>query len=208
MEAERAGASTFCADSCAVCNGRKCALGRLKSLRDFEADKLEQSTLWQMTEAAGFKLFFLPKFHCELSAIERCWAVLKYWVRRFHDYTLESLRACIKLAVKQYCGTDVIRRAYNTTFRFYYMYSVQKATTAEALGQEKARGPAAKALRRARERVDGGGTHYLQCLVRYQDHMRKHYLSHRRPAKSLEGIAEDAVPDSLLQEYRKHGANW
>ena len=71
-----------------------------------------------MTKAAGFTLWFLPKFHSELSAIERCWAVLKYYVRRYHDYTLESLRACILLAVKDFCGQDVIRRAFNTTFRF------------------------------------------------------------------------------------------
>jgi len=96
---------------------RQCCLGRVRSLDDFQEDRLEESTLSRMTKAAGFTFWFLPKFHSELSAIERWWAVLKYYVRRCHDYA-ESLRACILLAVKDFCGEDVIRRAFNTTFRF------------------------------------------------------------------------------------------
>ena len=51
----------------------------------------------------GCRIYALvsPEFHSELSAIERCWAVLKYYVRRYHDYA-ESLRACILLAVKDF----------------------------------------------------------------------------------------------------------
>ena len=81
--------------------GRQCCLGRLRSLDDFQEDRLEESTLSRMTKAAGFTFWFLPKFHSELSTIERCWAVLKYYVRRYHDYA-ESLRACILLAVKDF----------------------------------------------------------------------------------------------------------
>ena len=60
-EAERAGPSTFDSSCCAICNGRDCCIGRLKSLHDFKPDKLKQSKLWQMTEAAGFEVWFLPK---------------------------------------------------------------------------------------------------------------------------------------------------
>ncbi len=40
---------------------------------------------------------------------------------------------------------------------------------------------------------DEGAKQYLLCLSRYQDLMREHYLSHRRPARSLELLAEDAL---------------
>jgi hypothetical protein len=157
-----------------------------------------------MTKAAGFTLWFLPKFHSELSAIERCWAVLKYYVRRYHDYA-ESLRACILLAVKDFCGQDVIRRAFNTTFRFWYLYHVTKATTAEAKAAEAARAPAAKALRRDIAMsidVQGANFKLMLRLGRYQDVMRKQFCSHRRPARGLEALSEEGIPDSLLWQYR------
>lgn len=175
------------------------------SLDDYRQDRLEQSTLFRMTEAAGFKLWFLPKFHSELSAIERCWAVVKFYVRRYHEYTLESLRACVLLAVKDFCGADVIRRAYNTTFRFLYLYHVTKATTAEAKAAEAARAPAAKVLRRAMAMPTGAQAarcKLMLCMARYQDVMIKEYCSHRRPARGLEELSEEGIPDSLLWQYR------
>ena len=51
---------------------------------------------------------------------------------------------------------------------------------------------------------DEGAKQYLLCLSRYQDLMRKPYLSHRHPARSLELLAEDAIPDSLLRSHRQH----
>ena len=134
--------------------------------------------------------------------------MLKYWVRRFHDFTIEGLRACVEIAINDHCGPDVIRQAFNTMFRFLYMYSVQEATTAEALQQEKQRKGAAQHLRgvmSTAQQGDEGATKYLLCLARYQALMKKHYLSHRRPARSLEQLAEDAIPDSLLRSYRQNG---
>jgi hypothetical protein len=111
----------------------------------------------------------------------------------------------VEFAINDCCGPYVIRQAYNTMFRFLYMYSVQEATTAEALQQEKRCKGAAQHLRGAMvtaELEDEGAKQYL--LSRYQDLMRKHYLSHRRPARSLELLAEDAIPDSLLRSHRQH----
>ncbi len=122
--------------------------------------------------------------------------MLKYWVRRFHDFTIEGLRACVEVAINDYCGPDAIRQAYNTMFRFLYMYSVQEATT--ALQQEKQRKGAAQRLRGAMataQQGDEGAKQHLLCLSRYQALMHKHYLSHRRPARSLEQLAENAIPD-------------
>ena len=66
-------------------------------------------------------------------------------------------------------------------------------STAEALQQEKRRTGAAQhflgAMVTAQQR-DEGAKQYLLCLSRYQDRMRKPYLSHRHPARSLELLAE------------------
>ena len=34
----------------------------------------------------------LPKFHCEINPIERCWAQAKRYVRAYTNYTLSGLR--------------------------------------------------------------------------------------------------------------------
>lgn len=80
-----------------------------------------------------------------------------------------------------------------------------KATTAEAKAAEAARAPAAKALRRAMAMpigVQGANCKLMLCLGRYQDVMRKQFCSHRRPARGLEALSEEGIPDSLLWQYR------
>ena len=44
---------------------------------------------------------FLPKFHCELNWIERCWAAAKHYARSHCLYTLPGLRATIPIALSQ-----------------------------------------------------------------------------------------------------------
>mmetsp|Transcript_36378 Transcript_36378/g.60283 ORF Transcript_36378/g.60283 Transcript_36378/m.60283 type:complete len:302 (+) Transcript_36378:169-1074(+) len=44
---------------------------------------------------------FLPKFHCELNAIERYWGATKKWLRRHCSYSLPGLRATLPIALSQ-----------------------------------------------------------------------------------------------------------
>ena len=80
-----------------------------------------------------------------------------------------------------------------------------KTTTAEAKAAEAARAAAAKALRRDMAMsidVQGANCKLMLCLGRYQDVRRKHFCSHRRPARGLEALSEEGIPDSLLWQYR------
>ena len=41
----------------------------------------------------------LPKFHCELNSIERCWGQSKRYTRVYTNYTFPNLRKNIPLAL-------------------------------------------------------------------------------------------------------------
>jgi transposase len=47
---------------------------------DFAAVKSQLETV---CEAHGFKVVFLPKFHCELNFIEQCWGYAKRTYRQY-----------------------------------------------------------------------------------------------------------------------------
>jgi hypothetical protein len=44
---------------------------------------------------------FLPKFHCELNAIERYWGKTKKYTRRHCTYSLPGLRSALPVALSQ-----------------------------------------------------------------------------------------------------------
>lgn len=49
--------------------------------------KQAKSLLEQQCEAQGYKVIFLPKFHCELNFIEQCWGYAK---RLYREYPLTT----------------------------------------------------------------------------------------------------------------------
>jgi transposase len=48
------------------------------------------STLELTCQARGFRVLFLPKFHCELNFIEQCWGCAKREYRKYPPSTKES----------------------------------------------------------------------------------------------------------------------
>ena len=52
---------------------------------------------------------FLPKFHCELNAIERVWAQAKVYSRAHTNFTLVKLRQIINPALDS-VSVDLIRK--------------------------------------------------------------------------------------------------
>jgi hypothetical protein len=61
----------------------------LKSQPDFAA---QGSWLEETVKTAGHVIDFYPKYHCELSCIEKVWSFLKCGLRKNCDYTFESLK--------------------------------------------------------------------------------------------------------------------
>jgi len=47
----------------------------------------------------GHICIFLPKFHCELNPIERCWAQAKQYTCAHTNYTIKKLRTNVPVAL-------------------------------------------------------------------------------------------------------------
>ena len=51
----------------------------------------EKTKLEHFLHDRGHMCIMLPKFHCELNPIERCWGQAKRYTRSFNNYTLPRL---------------------------------------------------------------------------------------------------------------------
>ena len=58
-----------------------------------------KSILQEEVESFGHKCDFLPKFHCELSPIERVWAKSKRYIRDYSDATRTTLLTNIPISL-------------------------------------------------------------------------------------------------------------
>ena len=69
----------------------------------------EKTTLEHYLHGRGFLAYFLPKFHCELNAIERVWGQAKVYCRAHTNFTLIKLRQIINPALDS-VTVDLIRK--------------------------------------------------------------------------------------------------
>ena len=69
----------------------------------------EKTILEHYMQKRGHMMFYLPKFHCELNAIERVWAQAKLHCRAHTNFTLVKLREVIRPALDS-VSTDLIRK--------------------------------------------------------------------------------------------------
>ena len=62
---------------------------KVQEMRDFkfQKTKVEETILNQ-----GYRVMFLPKFHCELNPIERVWCQAKHYTRSHCDYLFQNLK--------------------------------------------------------------------------------------------------------------------
>lgn len=71
-----------------------------KRILELQPDFQEQKSLVQeVIEAAGHLCIFLPKFHCELNFIEFFWGAVKKYLRDRCDYTFDTLKENMPLAL-------------------------------------------------------------------------------------------------------------
>ena len=69
----------------------------------------EKTIVEHCLERRGHLVYFLPKFHCELNAIERVWGQAKVYCRAHTNFTLVKLRQIIHPALDS-VTVDLIRK--------------------------------------------------------------------------------------------------
>jgi hypothetical protein len=95
-----------------------CTFGMLMSCDDFD---VKESKMFEIVRDAGHIFMLLPKFHCELAAIERVWCRAKWWCRRKCGYSIVQLRKNVLRSLSA-VGTTLTRKYWNTTFRLAGLY--------------------------------------------------------------------------------------
>ena len=78
----------------------------LGEMSDF---KYEKTKVEKYLGARGHKVIFIPKFHCELNPIERCWGHAKHYTRQHCDYTFHGLERTIERALNN-VSVDLMRK--------------------------------------------------------------------------------------------------
>ena len=67
------------------------------------------------------KGMFLPKFHCELNPIERCWAQAKRYTKAHCNYSIEGLRRNIPLSLDS-ISDDNIKNHFRKVRNYMFGY--------------------------------------------------------------------------------------
>lgn len=72
----------------------------MRTVLSFHEDFQQENTIVEhYLKGRGHKVYFLPKFHCELNPIERVWAQAKVYCRAYTNFTLNRLRQIIDPAL-------------------------------------------------------------------------------------------------------------
>lgn len=94
----------------------------LKRILELQPDFQEQKSLVQeVIEAAGHLCIFLPKFHCELNFIEFFWGAVKKYLRDHCDYTFDTLKENMPIALAS-VSLNTIRRWEHRVHRWMEAY--------------------------------------------------------------------------------------
>jgi hypothetical protein len=115
----RSGLRMQCKQSCTTDSTDCCAHRIIERQPDFAQ---QQSLVQEVIETAGHLCIFLPKFHCELNFIEYFWGSVKKWLRKHCDYTFETLKANLPIAMSS-VPVELIRRWEHRTWRFIEAYA-------------------------------------------------------------------------------------
>ena len=80
-----------------------------RALNETEDFKYEKTKVEKYLSGRGHRVIFIPKFHCELNPIERCWGDAKRYTREHCDYTFAGLERTIDRALNS-VSIDLIRK--------------------------------------------------------------------------------------------------
>ena len=70
---------------------------------------VENAIVEEYLKGRGHQVYFLPKFHCELNAIERVWAQAKVYCHAYTHFTISRLRQIVNPALDS-LSMDLIRK--------------------------------------------------------------------------------------------------
>jgi hypothetical protein len=99
-----------------------------KRILELQPDFLAQKSLVQETiEAGGHLCIVLPKYHCELNFIEFFWGAVKRYLREHCDYTFETLKTNMPLALTS-VPIQTIRKWQHRMYRWMAAYRDGMAT--------------------------------------------------------------------------------
>ena len=90
----------------------------LASHSDFREEKTK---IEHFLNNCGYTCIMLPKFHCELNPIERCWAQAKRYARAFTNYTIGGLRQIVPDALES-VTLENIRKHFRKVRQYMYGY--------------------------------------------------------------------------------------
>ena len=83
--------------------------------------KNEKTKIEHFLNGKGYGCVFLPKFHCELNPIERCWGQAKRYTRAHCKYTIAGLRKNVPHGLD--CVTvDNIRNYFRKSRHYMFGY--------------------------------------------------------------------------------------
>ena len=81
----------------------------------------EQPEIVKFLRRSGFGCIFLPKFHCEINPIEKCWAQAKRYTRAHTNYTIQRLRITVPQGLDS-ITIDNIRNYFRKTRNYMFAY--------------------------------------------------------------------------------------
>ncbi len=78
-----------------VCTKGMVAKDMTARLKTYEDLKNSKTILCELIESKGHMCVYLPKFHCELNPIERCWCQAKKYTRAYSNGSIVRLRKIV-----------------------------------------------------------------------------------------------------------------
>ena len=106
---------------------KKMTLQEMRDLLNEQPDFQEQKEWLSETVTSSKKhsIDYFPKYHCELSPIEKVWGVSKRYTRGECDFTLASLRIVVPQSLKA-VPLESIQRFFRASFEYIRAYKANK----------------------------------------------------------------------------------
>ena len=73
-------------------------------------------------------LYYINRYHCELTPIERAWNFAKWYSRRYCEYTIEALRLIVPQALAM-ITPEKVRQYFNNCFKICALYADDMSLT-------------------------------------------------------------------------------